>query len=307
MTSSRTLLSLLVLLCAAPLHAQQARGPLLLTLPASTRALGLGNAFPVGSADSDAIFYNAAFGDRLRGGGAAVQWFGSRSTGYTASAAMEWWSGGLAVGVRALDYGTDPAVSPAPGPLPGGEGALHGGGAAVASERAASVAFGRTVRGLRLGAAAHLVEQRVSGERNATPAFDVFVGHVLGMVAVGLSAQHLGPGYELAGGDVSLPTRLTLAASGVQAAPMGPVDVLPVLSLGWEVDGGMVPAGGVEVSYWPVQGRTFTLRLGGRSAAEGVRPFTAGAGFTGDRLIIDYALVPLEGGRFSHRAGLRWR
>jgi hypothetical protein len=38
-----------------------------------------------------------------------------------------------------------------------------------------------------------------------------------------------------------------------------------------------------------------------------MRPFTAGAGFTGDRLIVDYALVSMENDRLVHRIGIRWR
>jgi hypothetical protein len=75
----------------------------------------------------------------------------------------------------------------------------------------------------------------------------------------------------------------------------------------YEVDGDFVPAAGLEMSYWPVSGRTFSLRLGVRRADDGVQPWTAGAGFAGDRLILDYALVALTNDRIVHRFGVRWR
>jgi hypothetical protein len=88
---------------------------------------------------------------------------------------------------------------------------------------------------------------------------------------------------------------------------VGAVDVLPAVTLRYELDGDVVPAAGVEVSYWPVSGRTFSLRLGVRRPDDGMRPFTAGLGFTGDRVVIDYGVALLEQDRFAHRFGLRLR
>jgi hypothetical protein len=314
MTSARRPLLFALLLCTAPpgagaVLAQDAaaaagRGPVLLRLPAGTQALGMGNAFALGSTNSDAIFYNSAFAERLRGASAAVQWFGSGATFYSMSAGMEWWRGALAVGVRALDHGMPPAAG-ARQASPG-EGTLPDAGEHVA-ERAATVAYARSVRGVRVGLAGHLLEQRHDAESSVSPAADVSLGMVLGFVATGLSARNIGPSYRLAGTDVKLPLTFTLAAAATAAPPVGPLDVLPVLYVAYEAAGDIVPGAGVELSYWPVPGRTFSLRLGARRAPAGVRPFTAGAGFTGDRVILDYALVPYTGGPVSHRLGVRWR
>jgi hypothetical protein len=285
--------------------AGQERGPVVLRAPASTRALGLGNVFAVGSTDSDGLFYNAAFPDRLRGVSAAVQWWGGRATLYTVSGAMEWWSGALAVGVRSLDYGGGAAVGPAG--LRFGEGELYERGPTVVSERAASLAYARRVKGVRGAVTAHLVEQRTSGGRAVFAAADLATGMELGPIAAGLAVRNVGPGDEVDGQDIDLPVQVQLTAAGLRPAPAGALDVLPVLGLLYEVDGELVPAGGVELSYWPVSGRTFSLRVGARRADERVRPWTVGAGFTGDRLILDYALVPLAGDRLVHRFGIRWR
>jgi hypothetical protein len=50
-----------------------------------------------------------------------------------------------------------------------------------------------------------------------------------------------------------------------------------------------------------------TLRAGGRRPEHGEGPFTAGLGFTVDRLSIDYALETLSGSRVANRIGLRIR
>ena len=294
-----------VLAATAVTPAAGQRGPVVLRVPASTRALGLGNVFVVGSTDSDAVFYNAAFPDRLRGAGAAVQWWGSRATLYTVSGATEWWGGGLALGVRALDYGGGAAAGGA-GPR-FGEGDLRASTATVVSERAASLAYARRVKSVRGAVTAHLAEQRTSAGRDVIAGADVATGVEAGLIAAGLAVRNIGPGYQAAGLAVDQPVQLQLVAAAIRPAPVGALDVLPVLGVMYEVDGELIPAGGVEVSYWPVSGRTFSLRLGARRADDGVRPWTVGAGFTGDRLILDYALVPLVGERLVHRFGVRWR
>jgi hypothetical protein len=89
----------LAALLTAPVTAYaQDSSPLVLRVPASTRALALGGAFPVGTRDSDGIFYNVAFGDALRGFGLHAQRYGRAATLVTATARREWWGGTHAVG-----------------------------------------------------------------------------------------------------------------------------------------------------------------------------------------------------------------
>lgn len=287
---------------AAPAAARQAeqsyRGPVLLTLPASTRALALGNAFPVGSTDSDHAFYNPAFSDRLRGAGAAVQVFGSSSM-FAASAGTEWWNGGLAIGVRALDYGRAGAIAA----LPAGEAALMRDGS-LSAERAATLAYGRRIRGVRLGASGNLVQQRTAHESRTSFAGDVAAAVVVGPVSTGLAVRNLGTGSALSGADVEAPMMVTLSAA-TGSRPLGPLDVMPAASLTYELEGDVIAGAGIEIGYWPVQGRTFLLRLGARYGEPDTWA-TAGAGFVGDRLIVDYAVVPYDDSSVSHRVGVRW-
>lgn len=298
----------LLLLAPATAAAQaDLTGPRLLRLPASTRALGLGDVHPLGSTDSDALFYHAGFADRLRGASLGVQWYGGRSTLYTASAATEWWGGALALGLRSVEYATALNLIPDSILAAGSESLLLEDGEAQVSERAASVAYARRVKGVRGGVTAHLIEQRVAGERNTMVAGDIAFGTELRPVAIGIAARNLGMSYELNGRSVELPALVMLSAALTRVWTPGPLDVLPAAAVTYEFTGELVPAAGVEVSYWPLSGRTFSLRLGARRAPEGTRPFTLGAGFTGDRLILDYALVPFDGDRYAHRFGMRWR
>jgi len=75
---NRTTLAVFLLmgLSLAPAKAQtRDKGPLILELPASTRALSLGNAFALGFRDSDAVFYHPGLLGRAQGFGASLQRF----------------------------------------------------------------------------------------------------------------------------------------------------------------------------------------------------------------------------------------
>lgn len=302
----RSFILLALALAAAPAAAQRPEtAPLLPLLPGSTRALALGGAYPIGGTDSDAIFYNPAVSDRLRGASLAVQWAGSATTLHTLSAATEWWGGALGIGVMAADYhahtGDDGTIF-----LPGSAAALLERGGTAGSERAALLSYGRRIRGLRLAATGKLLEQRTQAERNVTVAGDVAAAVNVSYFTIGVAAQNLGPGIEVEGRDYDLPLRAALNASGNQLLPVGPFDLGAAAEVAWTRHGVVVPAGGLELAYWPIAGRTFTVRAGARRPLEGEKPFTLGGGFTGDRISLDYAFVPLDDGQL-HRVGVRWR
>ena len=62
----------------------------------------------------------------------------------------------------------------------------------------------------------------------------------------------------------------------------------------WVRSNTLAPAGGVEVDYSWLSGYNIALRAGARRPLPGEEALTAGAGFTIDRLSIDYALETLE-------------
>lgn len=287
----------LLLTAAAPAPGQEA--PLALRLPASARALALGDLFPVGQASPDAVFYAPAFAQGLRGIGAGLQWFEESSVLLTASGGQEWLGGAVGIGVRALSYAADDLSPRRPH--------LFGGGTVPVSERSVGLTYARRVFGVEVGATAKWVEQRIAEGSDDGAAFDLAAGKGLGPVRVQLAAFDVGPDLALGSLGVPLPTRVGFTAAATRPKPVGPLDVMPVLGITWEDGEDLAPAAGLEVAYWPLVGRTFFARGGIRRAPEGARAFTLGGGFAGDVIVLDYAYEPHESGRAAHRIGVAFR
>ena len=295
---------LLALVVVTPADAQvRENAPLVLQLPASTRALGLGDAYHLASADNDALFYHPGLIDAARGIGASLAIY-ERASLVTLSGAAEFWSGGVAFGVQSLSYSAPTRTS---GAFARGEAGLGDAGDVTAAELVLSAGYGRSIKGFRVGLAGKYVETRVPGERDVTIAADLGIARRLGFVTAGLSARNLGRAPALEGEDVNLPMTLTLGAS-TQTTPVGPLDVSAAAAVSRWDDGTIVPHAGIEVAYWPVNGRTFIGRIGIRYIDDSdVRPLTLGAGFVGDRIGIDYGVQRYEGSRAVHRVGVRLR
>ncbi len=280
--------------------------PLVLELPASTRALGLGGVFVLSGSTSEAVLYNPGVINTARGFGVDGQRYRSSGTLGTVSAATTIGSGGLAVGVQILSFGMPGATVV---DVPFDARALLQPGPVAASEIVGTIGYGRVIKGFRLGVAAKLLEQRIGSNRDATAAFDIgLVRRVFG-ITWGIAAQNLGPGLGTGTGgpDVPLPHRLTLAAS-TSTRPVGPLDLLATAAISRRRDGEFIPAGGIEISWWPIVGRTFTGRIGLRRVPDdGASPVTFRAAFTADNFTIEYALEQFAGPGAAHRFGLRWR
>jgi hypothetical protein len=124
---------------------------------------------------------------------------------------------------------------------------------------------------------------------------------------VGVAVQHLGPRLDVAGRREALPAQLAI---GIATAPKGLgkwVDVGGAAELDVRRDGELFPRGGVEISYSPIDGVTFTGRAGGRRPQlREERPVTAGGGFTVDRFTLDYGWETLREGA-GHRLTIRLR
>jgi len=298
--SGRTSALLLLAVLPAGAGAQQPeRAVVLPQLPASVRAAALGGAYPLGASEPEALFYNPAMAGSFGGLGASVQWYGSASV-HTLAAGGSLVGVPLAIGLRTVDYGTEPGAT-----ATGAERLNRTGGRTVA-ERVLTVGAARRFFGVRLGLAASAIELRAEGERNVRPAVDVSTGLPVGPVQLGFSAHHVGPAMTLGGEDVDLPSRATLAASS-RSANVGPLDVVASAAATAYFDGEVVGGGGLEVSYWPIQGRTFTLRAGWRSQEEpAAEPLTLGAGVTLDSFTLDYAWQGFDG-THVHRLGIGLR
>lgn len=281
--------------------------PRVLQLPASTRAMALGDAFMMSSESSDGVFYHPALVEGASGFGLDVQTWSGEATSASVSAATEWFGGSVAVGLQTLQYGTptaDPAAST------GGQDLLFSPGSEPVSERVATLVLAREVLGMRVGLGGKLVEQRLGDGRDATAAVDVGVARDVGPFVVALSAQNLGPAMTFQGGDVSLPRRYTLGA-GAYGREVGPLDVGLSASLRYrEIQEDVIPAAGLEVGYWPVRGRTFVGRVGVQAVPDGeASPVSFGFAFWGDDLVLEWAWQPFGGtvDQGTHRFGVGWR
>ena len=278
--------------------------PLSPQLPASTRASGLGDAYVMSSPDGDAIFYNVALIDDGRGVAGSISRFGSASHFITAAGSVAWLRGGLGFGVSSLSSNGSSADVTG---LTSREDQLWQRGDVVRSEQIAMVSYARTVFGFRVGGAGKLIDQRVSDEHSTRGAADLGVVRALGPVTLGFAARNLGPTFDFGSTPAQLPTTYT-ANAATRSRPLGPLDVVLAGSSSWLRGDFHAAGGGVELSYWPINGRTFTARLGYRWIEDSdLAPPTIGFGYSSDRIGIDYAFERVDEGHSTHRVSLRLR
>jgi hypothetical protein len=206
-------------------------------------------------------------------------------------------------GAQVLQYGS-PSLDPAS--LSGNLGQLFDRGLFGASEVVGILGYGRTLLGFRVGVNAKAGEQRLRDASAGAMAFDVGIAKDVGVFTLGLGGQHLGPDVSLHGFTRPLPTRLTVSGA-FRRRPLGPLDVGGAAAVSRLQDGKIVPAAGIEVSYWPISGRTFTGRLGYRRVPTGDgRAITWGLAFTADAFTIEYAMESFGSTGTAHRVGVVW-
>ncbi|HET9275917.1 MAG TPA: hypothetical protein VFN96_07600 [Gemmatimonadales bacterium] len=291
---------LLWALAVVPVAGAQETAPLVLRIPAGARAAALGDAFAAGRG-SEMVFYHPAQIGLTTGLSVSTGRF--RSGGTFASLATSGTVGPVAIaaGVQWLDYGSDPGTFP----TPPGDLTLPG---ETSQSLAATAAGAVRFKGLRWGVAVKYVEERLPGARPRGAAFDVGVAREVGRYPVALAVQNLGGHLEDEGTSAALPRRLVLGA----ATPRWPIhtwfDLAATAALAWEREDRLVPAGGIELTWVPLDGFAAALRVGARRVEGGPRtrrPVTAGAGFTFDRFSLDYAYEGYSGPGGAHRLGIR--
>jgi hypothetical protein len=277
--------------------------PRVLTVPGSTRALGVGDAYAALGSDPDVIFYNPGQLVSARGIGVGIQRYGEGSRLLTVSGASVLAPGAVALGVQILDQATDAATYRAL--ARSGEGSLFTRGALQATGAVATVGYARTIFNLRVGAAVKLIHQELGNVRDATPAFDVGVsrGSTYPLALVG---RNLGHGLDIGGSSVALPREVALAGA-VPRREVGPLDLAAAASIAMRADGSIAGGGGTEWSYNPLDGFTFAARIGYRAVEGAESHLTLGAGFVGERFNLDYAFQASDGAGSAHRLGVRWR
>lgn len=275
------------------------REPAVVEIAPGARALGLGMALQVGSNDPDLAFVHPALVQGLQGLQFGYTRLGEHASGYGVSAAGDWFGGGVALSVRALEY---PGETGGPGLRERGLDDFlsdPAGGPGV-SESAATVTYGRNLFGVQFGLSGRLFTQRHGDVRSTGQSADVGAATSAGPLQVALSVRNLG-------GDPDLPEEVVLGA-GAYGQPLGPVDIGLAAQVRYRDDGEFVAGGGLEVGYWPIRGRTFVGRVGFRNVPEGdASPLTLGGSFWGDSLVLDYAWQPVDGLDGIHRISVGWR
>jgi len=271
-----------------------------LELPAGARAAGLGGAAQIRVSDPDHLFQHPAY---LGSGGFRVTgWLVDVDASYLSmSTGTNAFGGTIGLGVRAAEWdGVSPEASA------GGLDGIIGSGSTGRSTSAVTLGYRRGIPfDLDLGVTASLVSDRADDLRDRDFAFDVGLGSSFGPVDLALTARNLGADLQV-GTEVPLPARYELgaAAYGYQ---LGPLDLGLAGRVGVRDDDEAVYGGGLEIGYYPIQGRTFIVRVGGQNVPEGESsPLTLGGSFRGDDLTLDYAFRDVDG-QALHVITLGWR
>ncbi|WP_425153270.1 hypothetical protein [Candidatus Palauibacter sp.] len=278
-------------------------GALVLEAPASVEAAAYGNAPYLFGGGADLLFYAPALIDRADGMAAGLYRYGSEGTLATLAGTGSAGLGDFAVGLQYLRY-NGPGIAPGPD-LQGA--AVTPDGLPV-TEFAASLGYARELFGaFGAGIVAKYLESQFARGMDRAIVLDVGVSREFGPTMVSLAARNLGSDLELHGRGVRIPTQLALGVS-TERFEVGELDMFLTSQLLRRRDGEIIPAGGVELSYWPVQGYTFRLRAGLQRVVEDERsPFTFGFAFTGDALTVEYAFQAFDVDGNAHRFGLSFR
>ena len=296
----------LLFLAPAALSAQTAGVlPKVTQLPASTRAMALGDSYMMDAGHADAIFYHPALLTGARGFGLDVQRWAAESSSTAVSGAMQWLGGGIGVGLRTLQYGADGTDAAA---APAGQDHLFGFGSVPVSERSATIGYARGVPfDIDFGVGLSLIDERVGTLRQSVVLFDVSAARDVGPVVVAVTVHDLGNKPILDTG--AKPSRVVIGA-GNYGQQLGIFDIGYTATVGYD-DDVVTYGGGLEIGYWPIQGRTFIVRVGFQDVPDGseASPVTMGFAFWGDDITVEWAFRPFsgvdEGG--AHRFGVRWR
>ena len=302
-------LALAILALAAGPHGSAAQsradgyGARVLEAPASVQAAALGNAPYLLGGGADLLFYSPALIGRASGMAAGLHRYGSEGTLATLAAKGAVGLGDFAVGLQYLGY-DGIGIAPTPDVLD----VLAEPGGSPATEFAASLGYARELFGLfGAGLAAKYVELQFPRGMDRTVVLDLGVARELGPTMVSFAARNLGSDLDVQGRGLRIPTQLALGVS-TEDFEVGALDMFLTSQVARRRDGELIPAGGVELSYWPVQGYTLRLRAGLQRVVEDERsPFTFGLAFTGDALTLEYAFQAFDVDGNAHRFGLSFR
>jgi hypothetical protein len=290
-------------------------GPLALRLPASARALAMGD-IAVAGRDDDVIFYNPAQLAIARGTSMSFVRMAPDQYGGTMSTVLRLGSGGLGIGVNFLEYrvrtgiypvSRDDILDPQPGSVSG-------------TSTLATLGFAQAYRGFRIGASANYAVDEIGIDRFRNIVGDVGLARDFNRFTAALALQHLGSPMQinpptafapstnplLAGDGIKPPMQATLGLGWV--APAGPFDLTATAAVSAMREGHLSPGIGGEASWSWLSGYAVSARAGVRHPHEvGDATYTGGVGFVADRVALDIAAEVLNNNHVGYRAGFRVR
>jgi hypothetical protein len=295
----RRVLYVSLVVSASSLSAQDgATAPFVVRTPVSVRALGMGGGWTA-SRDADAVFFNPAYAGLQSAFALGSGWYRSVASNGYGAASMPMGTRGMSLGAAWLEYG-----APASG-VPDASLGLRGPDDAFSLM--GQVAGAMVFKGVRFGAAAKVVDERVGDDHDSRASFDVGAAKDLAFLSVGIAVQNIGPNVEVRHVGQEQPTRVTLGAQG-GSLPLGPFDVGVSAAVSVLRDGFVTAAGGAEFVYVPLEGYTLAWRVGARRApVTSLSPLTTGLSFGLDRFTIDYAFEDLKARGGGHHIGVRIR
>jgi hypothetical protein len=277
--------------------AQNLYSPIILRLPAGPRTLALGNT-GIASRDDEVIFFNPAQLVNATGFSASGERLGPHAGTGAVSAVTRFNRGGIGIGMRFADYET------ALGAFPATRATMLERGLGGQSLEAV-VGFAQTIKGFRAGVSGKFAEEYTASTRFSKPLADVGIARDYRRMNIGLAVQNIGADEDVGADRITLPLKTTLGVGHTRS--LGPYDFMVTGAVSLLRDDFVQPSGGIEMNYSWLSGYNIALRGGARRSVVGEDPFTGGAGFTMDRLSIDYAFEMLGDKRFGHRIGLRIR
>jgi hypothetical protein len=245
-------------------------GPILLRLPASVRALAMGNVAVAGR-DDDVLFYNPAQLVAARGTSVSMEQFSSTAHTGSLSTVIRFNSG------RSRDRRDDGRIRQSARGVSGRPSGFGFGGTRARILGSLVIGAAQVIKSIRIGGAAKFVDERIGPTRSARGVFDVGLGRDFFGYAFGLAVQNIGesfepttpPGSEFIRRGSRMPLRSTFGA--MRGWNTTTFDFTATAAVSVLRDGFVVPAGGAEMFYSWLSGYTVVVRAGGRRPETGRR------------------------------------
>ena len=292
-------------------RAQGSRAGILLTLPTSTRALGLGDASAAAVADEWALFVSPAQlarATRFSAGLGSESYLASTQLSAVA-VAIPVWRGTLGIGASLLDYGSVHEIVASVSGLDG----VETGQTVSAQDDAFEIGYGMTIprtHGLRGGIAVEMVRTRVADLSTSGTAASVGVAWTShGGWDLAAAVQHLGGAVALGATRGSLP-QTWRAAAAAPPVHISRATLRPMAEIRSVAGGVASGTGAAELTVPGIRGAEFTARAA-YTARSGTGddhwPLSLGAGVVMGRFSVDYAMERFTRiDQVTHRIGLRF-